>query len=217
MTEIRIWSGVKPRRWLASAQENRYETPSWMHTFSGAEEFTYNLKNLKRATIVGETTGGGAHPGGGFRVNEHFSMFVPTGRAISPITKTNWEGTGVKPDVEVPADQALIVARLMALKKSVGTLTNPGWCSGRGCAIGERIGGVEGEEVRLWSAAARSAATRRRFSACLVGAKNRKRRRVAALLAAALQIHRVNCRYLMRWGWSAAAPSRCLRSVSYSE
>jgi len=96
-------------------------------TFSGAEEFTYNLKNLKRATIVGETTGGGAHPGGGFRINEHFGMFVPMGRAISPITKTNWEGTGVTPDVDVPADQALHVARLLALKKSLTTLQNPGF------------------------------------------------------------------------------------------
>jgi retinol-binding protein 3 len=93
-------------------------------TFSGAEEFTYNLKNLKRATIIGETTGGGAHPGGGFRISEHFGMFVPTGRAISPITKTNWEGTGVTPDVSVPADQALLTARLMALKKSLTTI-NP--------------------------------------------------------------------------------------------
>jgi hypothetical protein len=94
-------------------------------TFSGAEEFTYNLKNLKRATIIGETTGGGAHPGGGFRVSEHFGMFVPTGRAISPITKTNWEGTGVTPDVDVPADQALLVARVTALKKLLTTQTNP--------------------------------------------------------------------------------------------
>jgi hypothetical protein len=94
-------------------------------TFSGAEEFTYNLKNLKRATIVGETTGGGAHPGGGFRISEHFGMFVPTGRAISPITKTNWEGTGVTPDISVPADQALLVTRIMALKKELTTLTNP--------------------------------------------------------------------------------------------
>src|SRR5690349_12471622 len=92
-------------------------------TFSGAEEFTYNLKNLKRATIVGETTGGGAHPGGGFRINEHFGMFVPTGRAISPITKTNWEGTGVSPDISVPADQALHVAQIMALKKSLTTVS----------------------------------------------------------------------------------------------
>jgi len=99
-------------------------------TFSGAEEFTYNLKNLKRATIIGETTGGGAHPGAGFRINEHFGMFVPTGRAISPITKTNWEGTGVTPDVTVPADQALVVARLMALKKSLTTLANPDFKAG---------------------------------------------------------------------------------------
>ena len=99
-------------------------------TFSGAEEFTYNLKNLKRATIIGETTGGGAHPGGGFRISEHFGMFVPTGRAISPITKTNWEGTGVIPDVAVPADQALLVARLMAMKKSLTTLANPDFKAG---------------------------------------------------------------------------------------
>ena len=50
-------------------------------TFSAAEEFTYNLKNLKRATIIGETTGGGAHPGGVMPVAERFNMFVPTGRA----------------------------------------------------------------------------------------------------------------------------------------
>ena len=94
-------------------------------TFSGAEEFSYNLKNLKRATIIGETTGGGAHPGGFSRITEHFGMFVPSGRAISPITKTNWEGTGVTPDISVPADQALLVARLMALKKTAPTLKNP--------------------------------------------------------------------------------------------
>jgi C-terminal processing protease CtpA/Prc len=99
-------------------------------TFSGAEEFTYNLKNLKRATIIGETTGGGAHPGGGFRINEHFGVFVPTGRAINPITKTNWEGTGVTPDINVPADQAFVIARLMALKKSLATVPNPDFKAG---------------------------------------------------------------------------------------
>ena len=114
-------------------------------TFSGAEEFTYNLKNLKRATIVGETTGGGAHPGGGFRISEHFGMFVPTGRAISPITKTNWEGTGVAPDISVPADQALVVARLMALKKSLTTLTNPDFKTG----VEEEIQKLEKELTAL--------------------------------------------------------------------
>jgi hypothetical protein len=85
-------------------------------TFSAAEEFTYNLKSLKRATIVGETTGGGAHPGGMRRINDHFAIFVPSGRAINPITKTNWEGTGVAPDMPAAADLALKTAHLAALK-----------------------------------------------------------------------------------------------------
>jgi C-terminal processing protease CtpA/Prc len=69
-------------------------------TFSGAEEFTYNLKNLKRATIIGETTGGGAHPVSGHRIDDHFIIGVPFARAVNPISKTNWEGTGVEPDVK---------------------------------------------------------------------------------------------------------------------
>ncbi len=84
-------------------------------TFSGAEEFSYNLKNLKRATLIGETTGGGAHPGELRKVGTHFRMFVATGRAINPISKTNWEGTGVEPDVKVKADDALRVAQLRVL------------------------------------------------------------------------------------------------------
>ena len=87
-------------------------------TFSAAEEFSYNLKNLKRATIVGETTGGGAHP-----VNEYafpnlkVAMRVPYARAINPITGTNWEGVGVKPDIDVPAEKALVTAQIDALTK----------------------------------------------------------------------------------------------------
>ncbi len=94
-------------------------------TFSAAEEFTYNLKNLKRATIIGETTGGGAHPGGPRRINEHFGIWIPTGRAINPISKTNWEGVGVKPDIDVPADQALKVAHIAAMNKVLGRVTEP--------------------------------------------------------------------------------------------
>jgi hypothetical protein len=86
-------------------------------TFSAAEEFSYNLKNLKRATLVGETTGGGAHPGSGRQLNDHFWMFVSNGRAINPISKTNWEGTGVGPDIKVAASDALRVAQLEILRK----------------------------------------------------------------------------------------------------
>jgi len=80
------------------------------YTFSAAEEFTYNLQCLERATIVGENTGGGAHPGGVTPLHESLSVFIPAGRAINPITGTNWEGTGVQPDVEVDADGALDTA-----------------------------------------------------------------------------------------------------------
>ncbi|HSQ34555.1 MAG TPA: S41 family peptidase [Candidatus Binatia bacterium] len=86
-------------------------------TFSGAEEFTYNLKNMKRATIVGETTGGGAHPVRMEILNDHFAIGVPYARAVNPISKTNWEGTGIEPDVKVPAAQALAKAHLLALEK----------------------------------------------------------------------------------------------------
>jgi hypothetical protein len=84
-------------------------------TFSAAEEFTYNLQTRKRATIVGETTGGGAHPGDVVPLPQNFSAFVPNGRAINPITNTNWEGTGVKPDVAVSAETALETALKLAL------------------------------------------------------------------------------------------------------
>ncbi|MBC7897224.1 MAG: S41 family peptidase, partial [Cytophagaceae bacterium] len=87
-------------------------------TFSAAEEFTYNLQSLKRATIVGDTTGGGAHPGGMQRLPAGFAVFVPSGRAINPITLTNWEGTGVRPTIAVPSDSALDVA-LRAVRKKV--------------------------------------------------------------------------------------------------
>jgi hypothetical protein len=79
-------------------------------TFSGAEEFSYNLKSLKRATIIGETTGGGAHPVMGHAIADHFMLGVPFARAINPITRTNWEGTGVDPDIKVPASDALTTA-----------------------------------------------------------------------------------------------------------
>jgi len=87
------------------------------NTFSGGEEFTNNLKVLKRATIVGETTGGGAHPVRGHRITEHFGIGVPFARAINPITHTDWEGTGVAPDEKVDASQALEVAIKLATER----------------------------------------------------------------------------------------------------
>jgi hypothetical protein len=86
-------------------------------TFSGAEEFSYNLKHLKRATIVGEVTGGGAHPVRIQRIDDRFSVGVPDARPINAVTKTNWEGTGVEPDVPVAAADALTTARKLAAER----------------------------------------------------------------------------------------------------
>lgn len=94
------------------------------HTFSGAEEFSYNLKNLRRAIIVGETTRGGAHPAMEFRISDHFVASIPNGRAISPTTKTNWEGIGVIPDVPTDDAAALNMAQTMALKKMISVITS---------------------------------------------------------------------------------------------
>jgi len=86
-------------------------------TFSGGEEFCYNLKNLKRATLIGETTGGGAHPVSGHRIDDHFMIGVPFARAINPVSKTNWEGTGVEPDVKVAAADALTTAQKLVAER----------------------------------------------------------------------------------------------------
>lgn len=86
-------------------------------TFSAAEEFAYDLQALQRAAIVGEVTRGGANFGGAFVLNEHFVAFIPIGHAVNPITKSNWEGVGVHPDVPVSADRALDTAYVMALGK----------------------------------------------------------------------------------------------------
>lgn len=87
------------------------------NTFSAAEEFAYNLKHLKRATVIGETTGGGAHDNKFVILNDNYEMSLPFARAINPITQTNWEGIGVEPDVKVSGDRVLETAQVLAMKK----------------------------------------------------------------------------------------------------
>ncbi|MGH8105347.1 MAG: S41 family peptidase [Arenimonas sp.] len=96
-------------------------------TFSAAEDFAYAMKNNKRATIIGEVTGGGAHPGDVHRLRAHFMMNVPAGRTISPITHTDWEVVGVQPDIKVSADDALDQAQLIILKDFLKTEKDPEW------------------------------------------------------------------------------------------
>jgi len=86
------------------------------HTFSGGEEFCYNLQALGRAELIGETTGGGAHPTRGFPISPAVHIGIPFARSINPVTGTNWQGTGVIPDVAVPEAEACDVAYGKALR-----------------------------------------------------------------------------------------------------
>ena len=86
-------------------------------TFSGAEQFCYDLKMLKRATLVGEKTGGAAHAGVFHRIDDHFGIGIPETKAINPFSKTDWAETGVEPDVKVKAADALETAKKLAESK----------------------------------------------------------------------------------------------------
>jgi hypothetical protein len=97
-------------------------------TFSAAEDFCYSLQQLKRATVVGERTGGGAHMGRGLqRLSPLFTAFIPVGQSLNPVTKTNWENSGVEPEVKVPAERALIEAHLAALRRLAERESDPEW------------------------------------------------------------------------------------------
>ncbi|MFJ8960707.1 S41 family peptidase [Lentzea sp. NPDC102401] len=93
------FGGTKPVYVLTSAR-----------TFSGGEELSYDLQQTERATLIGETTKGGAHPGDRYRVGPHLKSSIPNGRAINPVSGTNWEGVGVVPHISVPAEEAFEVA-----------------------------------------------------------------------------------------------------------
>ena len=92
-------------------------------TFSGAEEFSYNMQTQKRATLIGQTSGGGANPGGTRGINANLSVFIPTGKAINPITKTNWEGVGVVPEIKTTIEETLTKAHELA-KEAAETYRN---------------------------------------------------------------------------------------------
>jgi C-terminal processing protease CtpA/Prc len=85
-------------------------------TFSGGEDFAYTLQALGRAQVIGETTGGGAHPTRPFPISAAVHIAIPFARSINPVTGTNWQGTGVVPDVSVPQEQAYDVAYAIALR-----------------------------------------------------------------------------------------------------
>ena len=113
--------------WTNQSVETRFTGPLFVltsdYTFSGGEEFAYDIQTQKRGTLVGETTGGGANPGMMVPLGHGFAAFIPTGRAVNPVTGTNWEHVGVVPEVAVDADEAMKEAfgrALAAIKESAG-------------------------------------------------------------------------------------------------
>lgn len=97
-------------------------------TFSAAEALAYDIQSFKRGVIVGETTGGGANPsmsGGSAPLGGGFFADIPTGYVVNAATGTNWEGVGVAPDVEAPAEEALAKAWSLALARVSANTTSP--------------------------------------------------------------------------------------------
>jgi hypothetical protein len=128
----------RPRRWndmirRCDGTTTQYWTAAWLpgtryvgkaiyvltaqRTFSAPESLAYELQQTRRATIVGETTGGGAHSGAWFPIDDRFAIFVPLSRYVSATSGGDWEGVGVKPDVVCGASEALERAHREALAR----------------------------------------------------------------------------------------------------
>jgi hypothetical protein len=116
-----IWdrtSGITTEQWTVDKLEGqRYGSKKPVvilvgpNTKSAGEDFAYTMQALKRATVIGEPTWGGAHPSRPYRLGDHFAAWIPSRRTISPITHTNWEGVGVIPDIPATQDNALAMAK----------------------------------------------------------------------------------------------------------
>jgi C-terminal processing protease CtpA/Prc len=90
------------------------------NTYSAGEEFAYDMQALKRATVVGARTRGGANPGGLSELGSDLFVVIPTGRAENPVTHGNWGGVGVRPDVPAAPEAARDTAIALALGPTTG-------------------------------------------------------------------------------------------------
>ena len=113
--------------WTSTPSGSRFTGPVYIltsrSTFSGGEELAYDLKAQGRAILVGETTGGGANAGANVLLGQGYVAFIPTMRSINPITGTNWEHTGVEPEIAVPARDAMRASYIHALSARIPLAT----------------------------------------------------------------------------------------------
>jgi len=111
--------------WTVPTVAQRYDKPVYVltsaRTFSGGEHCAYDFRTQKRGTVVGETTGGGSNPVGWFSLGHGIVAAIPSSRTTNVVTKTNWEHVGVKPDIAVPAAQALQTAHAAILRSLVSS------------------------------------------------------------------------------------------------
>jgi hypothetical protein len=114
--------------WTVPAVVQRYDKPVYVltsaRTFSAGEDFAYGMQVQKRGTVIGEVSGGGSNPVGWYSLGNNIAVAIPSSRMINFVTKTNWEGVGVKPDIAVPAAQALQTAHIAILRNLVSSAKN---------------------------------------------------------------------------------------------
>ena len=118
-------TGLTRQFWTVKTVAQRYDKPVYVltsaRTFSGGEDFSYGIQAQKRGTVVGETTGGGSNPVSWYNLGQDIIVAIPTARTTNVVTKTNWEHVGVKPDIAVPAAQALQTAHAAILRNLVSS------------------------------------------------------------------------------------------------
>jgi C-terminal processing protease CtpA/Prc len=116
--------------WTVPTVAQRYDKPVYVltsaRTFSGGEDCAYDFQVHKRGTLVGETTGGGSNPVGRYSAGHGIVVAIPTARTTNVVTKTSWDHVGVKPDIAVPAAQALQTAHVAILRKLVASAQDDG-------------------------------------------------------------------------------------------
>ncbi|MDO8071075.1 S41 family peptidase [Janthinobacterium sp. SUN176] len=118
-------TGLTRQFWTVKTVAQRYDKPVYVltsaRTFSAGEDFSYGIQAQKRGTVVGETTGGGSNPVSWYNLGQDIIVSIPTARTTNVVTKTNWEHVGVKPDIAVPAAQALQAAHVAILRNLVSS------------------------------------------------------------------------------------------------